>query len=279
MREVQNAFCKRNYWMWTYWIILYLSAGISWDKGQKVVFFFLEPTITGLATKTIPRNAPLPTEHSKNYDISWDWLQSPSEHWTSLCSSLFFGSMGKGLSMGKQSIRKTCRCPVMRHPLLQNTWTSWFGVAMENPQSQRSFFENWSSVIVFHWKGDKCASRVPWRMPARGPLCWMVMHRVNDFPNLPAKNSGATQSIHCFVSPRFCTSLFLAILCLSAKSNVMRMPCFSKNGKFGLAKMRGDDVRCTWCKTFIIDSLCCLRLSASLRRVSFHISSECFLLQ
>ena len=40
---------------------------------------------------------------------------------------LFFGSMGKGLSMGKQSIRKTCRCPVMRHPLLQNTWTSGIG--------------------------------------------------------------------------------------------------------------------------------------------------------
>ena len=36
--------------------------------------------------------------------------------------------MGKGLlSMGKQSIRKTCRCPVMRHPLLQNTWTSGIG--------------------------------------------------------------------------------------------------------------------------------------------------------
>lgn len=48
MREVQNAFCKRNYWMWTYWIILYLSAGISWDKGQKVECFFLEPTITGV---------------------------------------------------------------------------------------------------------------------------------------------------------------------------------------------------------------------------------------
>ena len=25
MREVQNAFCKRNYWMWTYWIILYCT--------------------------------------------------------------------------------------------------------------------------------------------------------------------------------------------------------------------------------------------------------------
>ena len=27
--------------------------------------FFLQPTITGLATKTITRGAPLPTEHSK----------------------------------------------------------------------------------------------------------------------------------------------------------------------------------------------------------------------
>ena len=26
-------------WMWTYWITLYLSAGISWDKGQKVELF------------------------------------------------------------------------------------------------------------------------------------------------------------------------------------------------------------------------------------------------
>ena len=67
-------------WMWTYWITLYLSAGISWDKGQKVELFFLEPTITGLATKTIPRFAPLRTEHSKNYNIAWDWLKSPSEH-------------------------------------------------------------------------------------------------------------------------------------------------------------------------------------------------------
>ena len=243
MREVQNAFCKRNYWMWTYWITLwitlYLSAGISWGKGQKAEFFFLNRQSRGWQLRPFPGVLLCPlnipkitifhgtitehpgtiTEHSKKYDSAWDWLQSPSEHllylqhptyakclpflrklpfWsrnnyfcspdflllrafeTNSCSCLtietaffaehsfqavsflcngvffiiitnkkfassdkgkkialpdvagiivllFFGSMGKGLSMGKQSIRKTCRCPVMRHPLLQNTWTSGIG--------------------------------------------------------------------------------------------------------------------------------------------------------
>ena len=41
-------------------------------QGSKSGVFFPQPTITRLATKTIPGGAPLPTEHSKNYDISWN---------------------------------------------------------------------------------------------------------------------------------------------------------------------------------------------------------------
>ena len=114
--------------------------------------------------------------------------------WTlniSLFFSVFLGSMGKGLSMGKQSIRKTCRCPVYAPSAVTKylNFLVWSGDG--DPWSQRSFFENcWSSVIVFHRKGDKCASRVPWRMPARRPLCWMVMHRGKWF------SKSASEKLH-----------------------------------------------------------------------------------
>ena len=80
-------------------------------QGSNSVVFF--PTVTGLATKTIHQGAPLPAEHSKNYDsltIVHGIGCSLNLNISYYCSSVS-RSMGRGLlSMCKQSIRKTCRC-------------------------------------------------------------------------------------------------------------------------------------------------------------------------
>ena len=70
------------------------------------------------------------TEHSKNYDSAGDWLWSQSQHLISLFLC-FLGVGGRGLlSMGRQSIRKTC--PLSGHQLLQKSRTFGLGPAPLN---------------------------------------------------------------------------------------------------------------------------------------------------
>ena len=76
--------------------------------------------------------------------------------------------------------------------------------------------------LRMHTRNGKGAytGAVPMWMPMRVPLCRMVMYLVKMIFQICQRKTLPQQNLHCFVSPWFCTSLFLAILCLSARSNV-----------------------------------------------------------
>ena len=81
MREVQNAFCKRNYWMWTYLIILYCTyqqESVE-TRVKKSCFFSSNRQSQGWRHHS-PGCSIAHWAFQKKYDSAWDWLQSPSEH-------------------------------------------------------------------------------------------------------------------------------------------------------------------------------------------------------
>ena len=116
---------------------------------------------------------------------------------------------------------------------------------MENPWLQRPFFENsWSSVIEFHWEGDKFQQPTGTFIMVV-PISSTASRQPHALNRTHHSDIGLQAAEVTFFGPKvgLKTAWILAILCLSAWSNGhIRMLCFS--GSFqpgfekGVAKIR-----------------------------------------